>query len=110
MTTAKGIPTAGNYSDVRMATGKLYSTHNNDVTMETARGGATMKQTGFQLWERELLSSPEIKRKATVAQLCRSKCICCVTLLLFLMSSRLFGLLLPDPGLHFHKKGAPGAL
>jgi cell cycle protein kinase DBF2 len=40
-----------------------------DVRMETARGGTTIK-SGFQLWEMELLESPEVKRKATVAQLC----------------------------------------
>lgn len=40
-----------------------------DVRMETARGGTTIK-SGFQIWEMELLESPEVKRKATVAQLC----------------------------------------
>ncbi|TFK47909.1 kinase-like protein [Heliocybe sulcata] len=34
--------------------------------METARTG---KQPAFQLWERELLDSPEVRRKSTVAQL-----------------------------------------
>ncbi|KAF8641542.1 hypothetical protein AX16_009919 [Volvariella volvacea WC 439] len=64
METAKGIAPA----DVRMHTAKPLSL-NDDVRMETARGaGATLKQ-GFQLWEKELLGSPEIKRKATVAQL-----------------------------------------
>ncbi|KZT68829.1 kinase-like protein [Daedalea quercina L-15889] len=37
--------------------------------METAKAGATVKQNGFQLWEKELIESPEMKRKATVAQL-----------------------------------------
>ncbi|EPQ61171.1 kinase-like protein [Gloeophyllum trabeum ATCC 11539] len=41
----------------------------NDIHMETARGGTTLKQPGFQLWERELLDSPEVRRKSTVAQL-----------------------------------------
>ncbi|TFY63480.1 hypothetical protein EVJ58_g3243 [Rhodofomes roseus] len=39
-----------------------------DIRMETAKAGATVKQ-GFQLWERELIESPEVRRKATVAQL-----------------------------------------
>ncbi|EIN13270.1 kinase-like protein [Punctularia strigosozonata HHB-11173 SS5] len=37
--------------------------------MDTARQGTTLKPGGFQLWERELIDSPEVKRKATVAQL-----------------------------------------
>ncbi|KLO11264.1 kinase-like protein [Schizopora paradoxa] len=37
--------------------------------MDTVKAGTTIKQGGFQLWERELLESPEVKRKATVAQL-----------------------------------------
>lgn len=43
---------------------------NDDIQMQTARAGTTMKQGGFQMWERELLESPEIRRKSTVAQLC----------------------------------------
>jgi cell cycle protein kinase DBF2 len=42
----------------------------NDVRMETARAGGTMVKSGLQLWELELIESPEVKRKATVAQLC----------------------------------------
>ncbi|KAG2069862.1 kinase-like protein [Suillus decipiens] len=37
--------------------------------MDTARNATTVKASGFQLWERELLQSAEVKRKATVAQL-----------------------------------------
>ncbi|KAG8874019.1 hypothetical protein FRB97_006200 [Tulasnella sp. 331] len=54
--------------DVRMDTAKGMTM--GDVTMQTARG-TTWKKTGpnLQLWERELVASPEVKRKATVAQL-----------------------------------------
>lgn len=45
-------------------------TYRNDIHMDTVRSSTTVKQGGFQLWERELLDSPEVKRKATVAQLC----------------------------------------
>jgi cell cycle protein kinase DBF2 len=42
-----------------------------DIRTETAKAGTTtMKQGGLLLWERELLNSSEVKRKATVAQLC----------------------------------------
>ncbi|KAF8164436.1 kinase-like protein [Mycena galopus ATCC 62051] len=40
-----------------------------DIMMETAEGGKTMKAGGFKIWELELLDNPEVKRKATVAQL-----------------------------------------
>lgn len=44
-----------------------------DVTMETARGTGYKKTApNLQLWEKELVASPEVKRKATVAQLCES--------------------------------------
>jgi hypothetical protein len=35
-----------------------------------ARPGTTLKNGKFQLWERELLESSEVRRKSTVAQLC----------------------------------------
>lgn len=65
--------------DVRMDTAKAMTL--GDVKMETARG-TTWKKTGpnLQLWERELVASPEVKRKATVAQLCecdRSRASAC---------------------------------
>lgn len=54
-----------------MAAAKGYSLAGN-VTMETARGSGTTMRRGFKGWERELLESPEVRRKATVAQLCKS--------------------------------------
>jgi len=50
--------------DIRMAT------LSNGITMETARSGTTLKNGKFQLWERQLLESSEVRRKSTVAQLC----------------------------------------
>lgn len=67
MNTAKGM-TVGT-PDIHMATAKGL-TMEHDVRMETARAGTTLKEGGFQLWERELLESPEVRRKSTVAQLC----------------------------------------
>jgi hypothetical protein len=46
-----------------------YTFGSGDVAMETARGN-TLRSGGFQLWEKELLESSEVKRKSTVAQLC----------------------------------------
>ena len=70
MDTAKGLTAMQSYGDIRMATAKGHA-FNDDIRMETARGGdVTIKQTGFQVWERELFESGEVKRKATVAQLC----------------------------------------
>ncbi|VDC07008.1 unnamed protein product [Peniophora sp. CBMAI 1063] len=66
MNTAKGLTYSAN--DVHMATAKGL-TIGQDIRMETARGGTTMKQNNFQLWERELLESAEVRRKSTVAQL-----------------------------------------
>jgi hypothetical protein len=58
-----------NTNDVRMDTAKGATT--GDVRMETARGATTYKRgAALQLWEKELIESPEVKRKATVAQLC----------------------------------------
>lgn len=72
MDTAKGLTGAmGSFADIRMGTAKGI-TVNDDIRMETARGATTLKQGGFQMWERELLESSEVKRKATVAQLCES--------------------------------------
>ena len=66
MDTAKGM-TMGE-GDVSMGTARV--PWNDDIQMDTARAGTTMKQGGLQMWERELLESSEIRRKATVAQLC----------------------------------------
>ena len=57
--------------DIRMATAKGGFTIRNDIHMETISGTMTVKQGGLQLWERELIEAPEVKRKATVAQLCK---------------------------------------
>ena len=54
-----------------MAAAKGYSLAG-DVTLETARGSGATIRRGFKGWERELLESPEVRRKATVAQLCKS--------------------------------------
>ena len=67
MNTAKGHPL---HDDIRMATAKGHSLYD-DIRMETARGATTLKQGRFQVWERELLESSEVRRKATVAQLCK---------------------------------------
>ena len=67
MNTAKGM-TIG-VPDVRMATAKGL-TLDKDIRMETAKAGTTLRQGAFKMWEKELLDSPEVRRKATVAQLC----------------------------------------
>jgi len=44
---------------------------NNTITdSPLAHPGTTLKNGRFQLWERELLESSEVRRKSTVAQLC----------------------------------------
>lgn len=72
MDTTKGI-TIG-LRDIHMSTAKGDHGRKDDITMDTAKAATTMKPSGFQLWEREFLGSPEVKRKATVAQLCASPC------------------------------------
>lgn len=44
-----------------------------DVRMATAKAGLTFRQGAMKEWERELLQSAEVKRKATVAQLCEQR-------------------------------------
>nr|VWP00558.1 Chaperone protein dnaJ 2 [Ganoderma boninense] len=66
MNTAKGM-TVG-LPDIHMATAKGY-TVDKDIRMETAKAGTTVKGGAFKMWEKELLESPEVRRKATVAQL-----------------------------------------
>lgn len=67
------MDTAKSYNDIRMNTGR---TLGEDIRMETARGaaatggGSTIRNPKFKVWERELIDSPEVRRKATVAQLC----------------------------------------
>lgn len=71
MNTAKGLPSIQSY-DVRMNTAKSPFEPNKDIYMETARGDTATVKAGpaFQVWEKDLLESGEVKRKATVAQLC----------------------------------------
>lgn len=86
MDTAKTMATAG-LPDVHMATAKGYTFNApDDVRMDTARGSGTLRGGGFQLWEKELLESNEVKRKATVAQLCE-----CVPLALATRAAGLTG-------------------
>ncbi|KAG5339731.1 hypothetical protein C0989_003919 [Termitomyces sp. Mn162] len=61
----------GGYVDVQMGTAKgLPLVDSNDITMDTARAKTTLRQAGVQkVWEKELLESTEVRRKATVAQL-----------------------------------------
>ncbi|KAH9075627.1 AGC/NDR protein kinase [Lactarius deliciosus] len=60
---AVGLP------DVRMPLATARGTLSNDINMNTARSGTTLKNGNLQLWERELLESSEVRRKSTVAQL-----------------------------------------
>jgi hypothetical protein len=56
-----------------MGTAKPFGVNPDDIKMETARGGggtATIRHHKFQPWEKTLVESPEVRRKATVAQLC----------------------------------------
>ncbi len=72
METAKGLPSIHAYGDVHMNTAKIPFESNKDIYMETARGAMTTVKAGpaFQVWEKDLVESAEVKRKATVAQLC----------------------------------------
>jgi cell cycle protein kinase DBF2 len=67
MDTARGLTSVG-MPDVHMNTARGYTFGHDDVRMDTARG--TLKPGGFKMWEMELLESPEVRRKGTVAQLC----------------------------------------
>lgn len=58
--------------DIHMSTAKGGHGWNEDIGMDTKKAVATVKPSGFQLWERELIESSEVKRKATIAQLCAS--------------------------------------
>lgn len=69
MNTAKGVPSLYN-NDIRMGTAK--NTLAADVRMNTAVPGTTVKKNAFKPWEKEILGSSEVQRKATVAQLCMS--------------------------------------
>jgi hypothetical protein len=66
-------PPPGSAADVRMQTaarGQAGQEYLEDVRMMTSRG--TVGGAGLKPWERELAESQEVKRKATVAQLCES--------------------------------------
>jgi hypothetical protein len=77
-----GLPYQGDhdyyrYRDVHMDTTKGLTTglpdvHMDTAKMDTSRNTATVKQSPFKGWEKELLDSAEVKRKSTVAQLCSS--------------------------------------
>ena len=70
--------------DVQMGTHKNWSMSPADVTMASVRGAnsnaggmntvymdnTTMRGPGLKLLEKALVESPEVRRKATVAQLC----------------------------------------
>ena len=62
--------------DIHMATAKGGFTipSRADIHMETFKPQSTAKKSGLQLWERERLEAPEVRRKATVAQLCAFLC------------------------------------
>jgi hypothetical protein len=65
---ARGAPTSG-LPDGHMNTPRGHP-YSDDVRMDTAR--MTLKPGGFRMWEKDLLESPEVRRKATVAQLCET--------------------------------------
>jgi cell cycle protein kinase DBF2 len=67
MNTARGID---GLPDIHMQTAKGLA-YDSDVYMQTARGAPdqTVGKSAKALWEREILDSNEVKRKATVAQL-----------------------------------------
>jgi len=71
-TDASGRNNAG---DVHMQTAKGWGS--DDVRMETAKPYPTSgsRAPPLKLWERELLESSEVKRKATVAQLCEQRAL-----------------------------------
>ena len=78
MNTAKGATLST--PDIRMTTAKGV-TMSGDITMQTAKAGTTIKHSGgLKVWEKELVDSAEVKRKATAAQLCESLSLQNVTL------------------------------
>lgn len=80
MDTAKGFPpSTGGLGDIHMNTAKGL-TFGNDIRMDTAKAStssvSTIKQSGLPLKDREIVESSEVKRKATVAQLCGYRAVC----------------------------------
>lgn len=51
--------------------GNAAARYDEDIRMRTAKAEATHKDRTLASWERELVASPEVKRQATVAQLCK---------------------------------------
>lgn len=74
MNTAKGFTgrwqLAG--SDIHMATAKGVPTYK-DVRMDTAKPDPTKKMGGLKARDRVRMEDPEVRRKATVAQLCECR-------------------------------------
>ena len=76
-----------------------------DVRMDTSRPTTSKKPgSNLALWEREHINNPEVKRKATVAQLCEHvNCTSEEHSLSFRI--RFLGLLLPNTGIHCSTEG-----
>lgn len=76
MQTYKGaVPKAHDYHYVqpqqnRLAVPGANTRQDEDIRMRTAKAEATHKDRTLAPWERELVASPDVKRQATVAQLC----------------------------------------
>lgn len=85
MDTAKGVPpSAGGLADIHMNTAKGL-TFGNDIRMDTAKASSSSVSTikpGLPMKDREILESGEVKRKATVAQLCEYRVSCFRSLLI----------------------------
>lgn len=56
--------------DIRMATAKGNFVTRHDPSNQPINQASTIKKGALKIWERELVEAPEVKRKATVAQLC----------------------------------------
>jgi len=91
---AVGLP------DVRMPLASARGTLSNDINMNTARSGTTLKNGNLQLWERELLESSEVRRKSTIAQLCTSRYTLSRTQSALISAFRFPRLLFPTTRLH----------
>ena len=71
MNTAKGVPSKWqSRSDVHMGTAKGFIPTFKDIHMDTAKQDPTRKMGGLKARDKLRLEDPEIRRKATVAQLC----------------------------------------
>lgn len=96
MNTAKGLTgkwqLAG--SDIHMNTAKGVPTYK-DVRMDTSKPDPTKKMGGLKARDKLRMDDPEVRRKATVAQLCEHPELASIRLHL-ITSCRFPGLLLPD--------------